>query len=300
MSRGICSKCNSLIEIDPKESSLECPNCHEQIFTETAMKNFARAVTMYNKKGEVALLGSTNYPEAYKNYSQLLKLMEKDLGALINTTIARLYCSTLHEIHLKEATDILLNGSDKVEISQDNVAFLSDSLSRIRFDAKKLVDAFKQVKSESNYALNLYHQALNEYIYYLKAYLDIYDAMGELNKYFKESKELLNDEINESQKALNENVTIKNQISEKHDFYDTKHNVISDIYPNMKKMYKARMILYGVMGLGAILAIIGFIFLGMKMNPILTYLILGFGLAFFIGGYFIAHHLRSKNYHLNY
>ena len=68
MKRGICNKCESLIELDETESSIECPNCHERIFTETAVKNYYRAINTYNKKGEVALLGSTNYQYAYKNY----------------------------------------------------------------------------------------------------------------------------------------------------------------------------------------------------------------------------------------
>ena len=159
MRRGICSRCNSLIELDEKESNFECPNCHERIFTDSAIKNYYRAVRTYDKKAEIALLGSTDYPLAFKNYSLLHELVEKDLGVLFNMAIAKLYCSNLHEIHLKEATDLILKGSDKVEIGQDNVKNLSDALIRVRKDAKKLVDAFKLVANESNYALNLYHQA---------------------------------------------------------------------------------------------------------------------------------------------
>lgn len=302
MQKAICPKCQSLIEIDETMTAFSCPNCHEQVFTDSAIKNLIRAVRVYKKKGETALLGSTNYKEAFKYYSLLYEIVPEDLETLMSLVVAKLYTSTLHEIHIKEATDILLKGSDLVEINPENVYNLSEALSKIRLDIKKIVESLKAVASVSNYALNLYRTALSEYQYYLEADLSIYQALDKLNKEFIEKDELLNKEIADVKARLNEKITVKDQSNTKHDFYDDKHNVITNVFPDMSKIYKTRMVLYGVMGVGALIAILGLVFLALKdkIHPAITYVTLGVGLVLFIGGYFVGHYLRSKNYHLKY
>lgn len=301
MSKGICPKCQSLLEVKQNDSAFICPNCHEQILTESAIKMYERAVITYSRKGEAALLGSSNYEAAYKNYVMLLRLKENDLNALYNVVISRLYCSTLHKIYIQEATDILLKGSDKVEIGQDNISNLSTYLKKIRTSAKMIVDELSKHASESKYALNMYHVALKEYLYYLNAYISIYNALDALNQYLEESKELINEEINKCNAELQKEIAVKIENDEKHPFYDQYKKEIISVFPDNNKKYKARIFFFVLMGIGFILSITGLIMLGTGFDNVLAkYLILAIGLLFFIGGYFVQHNLRAKIYHLNY
>ncbi|MCQ2794089.1 MAG: hypothetical protein MJ207_01810 [Bacilli bacterium] len=301
MQKAICPKCQSVISIDEKMTAFTCPNCQEQVFTDSAIKHLAKTINAYKRRGEIALLGSSDYPKAFTLYSSLAKIVPEDLTVLLSVTISKLYCTNLHEIHIKEATDLLLKGSDKVEIGEKNASVLGEYLMRIREDINKAIEAFKLHANKSNYALNLYHTALKQYIDYLKADLSIYEALSKYRSSFLENDKVINEEIKRVNDLLKEKITVKNASNDKHDFYNAKGEVIVDIYPNTKKLYKIRMYLYGVVGLGVILSIIGLILLSVKdMNPLATYLVLGIGLTFFIGGYFVGHHLRSKNYHLNY
>lgn len=301
MSKGICPKCQSLLTVNNNDSAFICPNCHEQILTTSAIKMYQRAIMAYSRKGEANLMGSSNYEAAYKNYVMLHRLKDDDLNVLYNVVISRIYCSTLHKLYIQEATDILLQGSDKVEIGQDNISSLSTYLTKIRTSSKLIVDELKKYASESQYALNMYHLAVKEYQYYVKAYLSIYEALDALNQYLEESKELLNEEINKAQIELDKKIEVKIASDEKHPFYDEFHKEINSVFPNNNKMYKTRIVFFALMGIGFVLSIIGLIMLGTGFdNVIAKYLILAIGLLLFIGGYFIQHNLRAKIYHLKY
>lgn len=296
MKKAICNKCNKLIRVDEKQMLVECPECHEQINSEETIKQYNRTVNLYKKRAELAFLGSTDYPKAFDYYSKLLGYAENALTVLTAISLAKLYCSNLHNVTIKEATDILIKGSDKVEINNDNVKLLSEFLKKFKEDSLLIIKSLSNYKSKSKYSYNLYLKAVNEYIYYLNAYLDIYNSLDKLNKYFVENKEMIDEAIKSANDLLNEKVNIKNNSETKIEYFNNKHKPVIDIFPNYKLIYKIRMCLYGSMGVGFILAIVGLIMLSTNKG-LASSLIAGIGLAIFIGSYFAGHYLRRKTYH---
>lgn len=300
MRKGICPKCNELIEVDENVNPYFCPKCHAQINSIDCIKTFNRTVNALKRKGEIAFAGSTEYQKAYEAYSNLLKLADDVLVVLTSTAISRLYCTDLHHIYIREATNILVNGSSKVEINNNNAKTLSEFLKKFREDCLLIITSFSTYKTQSKYALNLYHQALEEYIYFLNYYLDIYNAMDKLNKLFVEGSDVIKEEIKKAQEKLKEKVGVSNSSEAKHDFLDINNKVVTNIFPNKKNIFITRMILYGTMGIGFILSIIGLILLSTNENKTVAGIVLGIGLVMFVGSYFIGHNLKSKNYNLNY
>ncbi|MCQ2792275.1 MAG: hypothetical protein MJ208_01995 [Bacilli bacterium] len=295
MRKAICHKCNSLIEIDESGSTTNCPNCKEQIFTDTVIKNYLKAVATYRRKADIAFSSQGDYPKAYKNYQQFYRLREDDLTALVSVAITQIRCSTINKITIKEATDFLLKGSDKIEINANNINILNDALTKMKNDAKRVVNTFNEVKDKSNYALSLYHEALKQYQYYLKAYLSIYNALNQFNQYLSMKKDDIDIEINDINKLLKEDVKVADSKKEAHDFYNDKNEKVTEIFPNKKKFFCVHIGLYVATGVGAILSILGLIFLSVKVNQIATLVILCVGLLSFFGGYFINHYLTGKN-----
>jgi len=301
MRKAICPKCNKLINVDEKMGLIECPECHEQIITTEGIKLYNRTVNLYKKKAEVAFLGSTEYEKAYENYSKLLSLADNVLTLLTATSLSRLYCSNLHNIYIKEATDLLLKGSDKVEINNDNVALLSEFLKKFKEDCLTIINSTARYKKDSKYSLNIYLKAVNEYIYFLKAYLDIYNSLDKLNNKFIENNIVINNELESANKLLKEKIIVNNTSESKQIYKDQKGKEIIDIFPNKKKIYSIRMCLYGSMGLGFITAIVGLILVSTNQdNKLVSGLIAAIGLALFIGSYFIGNALRRKNYGTTY
>ena len=294
MIKAICPKCNSLILVNEKDNQIKCPNCQEEIFVSSAAKLFEKAVLTSKRKAEMCLVNKSDYEAAFTHYSMFLKLCENSLVALSGATIAKLFCSNLHRVTIKDATDILLKGSDKITISEDNAHELSEFLQKMRIDAYSIVDAFKQYKEESNYAYNLYLQALNEYKYFLKAYIDIYKALDKYNKFFADKLEDLNDDVKKVDTLLKEKVNVKNPSKEKHDFIKD-NKVINDIFPSNYRMFKISIALYTAMFIGIVLAIVGIVLLSKDVNVAVKVILVVGGMALLIGGYFINHYLREKN-----
>lgn len=300
MRKGLCSKCNHLISVDENVNPFECPECHQQINALDAIKNYNRTANTYKRKAELCFMGSTNYPKAFENYSKLLELADDMLTVLTATSLSKLYCSDLHNIYIKEATDILIKGSDKVEVNNDNVKILSEFLKKFRNDCLLIITAFSARKTTSRYALNLYTKSLNEYIYFLNSYMEIYTSLDKLNKYFAEGKDVIEEEIKKAQARLSEKVVVKNENDTKHDFYDLNNKVITEIFPNKKLIFKARMALYALMGVGFICCIVSLILLSTQENKLVAGILIAISLALFIGGYFGGHYLKGKNYNLDY
>lgn len=292
MKKAICSKCKSLIMVDQTVPTLKCPNCGEQILTETAIKYYYDTISAYRRKADIAFKQKADYETAFTSYDLLHQMVNDDLGILILLVLSKLRSSTMHSITIKEATDLLLKGSDTVEITYDNVNVLSDFFIRIREDAKIIVDAFKAQANKSQYALNQYHEALKQYEYYLKAYLDIYHALDKMNQYLKDSTELINDEIKATNSSLKEKITPEKSESTKHEFFDENGKFIDHIFKNKIKSFKLHLALYAVTGVGLILSILGLIFIAtMRDNIPATVITLCLGLPMLFGGYFINHYL---------
>lgn len=301
MRKAICPKCEKLINIDENAGLIECPECHQQIIGMEAIKHFNRLANVYKRNAEVAFLGSTQYQKAYDNYSKLLTLAPNILNVLTGTSLSRLYCSDLHNIYIKEATDILLKGSDNVEIGEDNAKLLSEFLKKFKEDCLLIISSTSKYKSESKYSYNIYIKAINEFIYYLNAYLDIYNSLNKFNSHFSETKDSINKELESAKKLLNEKVIIKNNSESKQEYKDEKNKPVINIFPNKKKIYIMRMCLYGTMGLGFISAIVGLILLSTNQNDkIIPSLVAALGLGIFIGSYFVGNYLRRKNYNTTY
>lgn len=300
MRKAICPKCQKLIEVDETQPTFICPHCAANELSEAAMKDYYRTVNLCSRKAEIAVKASTDYIEAYKLYSKLNYLCDTDLNILMWTVLSRIYCSNLHEIYIKDATDILVKGSVKVEINKSNVLALGDSLNKIRLDIVKILEALAYRSLESTYGLNNYHKAINEYIYFLDTYNHIYDEMGELANAFKDNKEIINDELNRAKKLLEEKIEVKNNNDVKHDYYDNKGKVTIDIFPNMKKIYKIRMILTAVTIVGALTSFVGAILASTNVSGVAKIVTLSIGLPLFIGGYFVGHKLKSINLNLDY
>jgi len=297
MVKGICPKCNSIIAIDPSSTNLECPNCHEHILTESAVKSFNRTYNVLKRKAELNMVNMTDYEAAYKNYKQLFAMENTILNNLCGVILSCLYCSNMHKITIREATNALLKGSENVTISKDNVTILSDFLTKVREDSKMIVNAFAAHKEESNYALRMYETAVNEYIYYLDGYIQIFNNLDKYNVYLKEGLELLNEELSGAKKMLTKKVKVKNDTNEPHKFVGLDGKEIIDIFPNKKKAYKITLALLSVVGIGAILSITGLILATNKSIPnAVKYSVLGVGLVMFIGGYFLRHSIVDKNY----
>ena len=296
MKKAICDKCNSLISIDESAPTTNCPNCKAQIFTDTVRKNYLNALSNYRRKADLAFTSQADYVSAYKNYKLYYNLIDDNLAALVAVAIARIRCSTVSKIFIKEAIDFVIDGSEKVEITFENVNTLNDSLGKMKDDAKRIVDTFNEVKSLSNYALNMYHDALEQYKYFLNKYLEIYQGLDKFNQYLTYNEAKLKEEISGVNKLLKEKVEVKDNSDKPHDFYNAKKEKVVEIFPKKTKFFKIHIALYIVTAIGAIMSIIGFIFLWtMKNNPAATFSVLVIGLLFFFGGYFVNHYLTRKN-----
>lgn len=296
MKKGICDKCNSLISIDESAPMGNCPNCKAQIFTDTVIKNYMRVLSTYRRKADIAFTSQADYQAAYKNYKLYYNLLEENLAALVAVSIARIRCSTINNITIKEAIDFLIDGSDKVEITFENVNTLSDSLGKMKKDAKLIVDTFNEVKDLSNYSLKMYHDALEQYKYLLNKYLEIYEGLDKFNKHLGYNDITIKEEIADVDKMLKQNVTVKDTSDQPHDFYNAKHVKVVEIFPMKKTFFKIHIALYIATGIGAVMSIIGLIFLStLKDNPAATISVLVIGLLFFFGGYFVNHYLTRKN-----
>lgn len=296
MRKAICDKCNSLITIDESTPVGNCPNCKAQIFSDTVIKNYMRVLSNYRRKADIAFTNQADYQTAYKNYKLYYNLLEENLAALVAVSIARIRCSTINNITIKDAIDFLIDGSDKVEITFDNVNTLSDSLVKMKNDAKLVVDTFKEVRDLSNYSLKMYHEALEQYKYFLNKYLEIYNGLDKFNQYLANNDVTLKEEISGVDKLLKENITVKDQNDRPHDFYNDKKVKVVEIFPSKKHFFKIHIALYIVTGVGAIMSLIGFIFLWtMRDKQAVTLPVLIIGLLFFFGGYFINHYLTRKN-----
>lgn len=296
MRKAVCDKCNSLITIEESSPVTNCPHCKAQIFSDTVIKNYLRLLSIYRRKADIAFTNQADYQTAYKNYKLYYNLLDDNLAALVAVSIARIRCSTVKKITVKEAIDFLLDGSEKVEITYDNVATLSDSLTKMKNDAKLIVDTFNEVKSLSNYALSMYHDALEQYKYFLSKYLEIYNGLDKFNKNLAHNDITIKEEIKDVDRMLKEKVTVKDPNDKPHDFYNDKKVKVVEIFPMKKKFFMMHIILYVITGLGAIMSIIGFVFLStLKDQPAVTFSILVIGLLFFFGGYFINHYITRKN-----
>ena len=296
MKKAICDKCNSVIIIDESDHITNCPNCKEQIFTIDAIKNFMKTVSNYRRKADLAFTSKGDYINAYRNYKSYYQLMDDNLAALMAVSISLIRCSTIKKITIKEASDFLLDGSDKVEVTYDNVNTLNDSLIKMKNDAKLVVDTFNEVKNLSNYSLNLYHEALEQYKYFLNKYLEIFKALDKFNQYLTDNETTLNEEISRVDQLLKEKVDVKNDSDAPHDFYNNKKQKVVEIFPKKEKSFKLRIFLYALTGIGAVLSIIGLVFVGtLKNNPAATYSTLVVGFLLFFGGYFVNHYLGRKN-----
>lgn len=296
MRKAICDKCNTLITIDESSPTTNCPNCKAQIFTDTVTKNYLRTLSNFRRKADIAFTSQADYQTAYKNYRSYYKLLDDNLAALVAVSIARIRCTTVKNITIKEAIDFLVDGSDKVEITFDNINTLSESFVKMKNDAKLIVDTFNEVKDLSNYSLNMYHDALEQYKYFLSKYLEIYQALTKFNQYLAEKDVSLKEEIKGIDKLLKEKITVKNQDDKPHDFYNAKKQKVFELFPPKKKFFRIHIMLYIATGIGAIMSIIGFIFLStLKDNPAATFSVLVIGLLFFFGGYFVNHYLTRKN-----
>ena len=184
MKKAICDKCNHLIEIDESQPMNNCPNCKEQIFTDTVVKNYQRQLSVYRHKADVAFTSKANYQNAYLNYKLFYSLNDDNLAALLSVSIARIRCSNFKKIFVKEAIDFLMDGSSKVEIGEENINVLSESLTRMKDDIKLIVDTFNHVKDLSNYSLSMYHDALEQNKYFLTKYLEIYNSYIDVIEFF--------------------------------------------------------------------------------------------------------------------
>ena len=296
MKKAICNKCNSLIVIDESDHITNCPNCKEQIFTIDVIKNFMKTVSTYRRKADLAFTSKGDYVEAYKNYKLYYRLMDDNLAALVAVAISLIRCSTVKKITIKEASDFVIDGSGKVEVTYDNVNTLSDSLEKMKKDAKLVVDTFSEVKNLSNYSLNLYHDALEQYKYFLNKYLEIYNGLDKFNKYLATTDIALKEEINGVNKLLKEKVEVKDSSDAPHDFYNAKKQKVVEVFPKKEKSFKIHILLYILTGIGAVLSIIGLVFVGtLKNNPAATYSTLVIGFLLFFGGYFVNHYLTRKN-----
>lgn len=296
MRKAICDKCNSLIAVDESTPMTNCPNCKAQIFTDTVIKNYMRVLSNYRRKADIAFTNQADYQTAYKNYKLYYNLLEENLAALVAVPIARIRCSTVHKITIKEAIDFLMDGSSKVEITFDNVNTLSESLVKMKNDAKLIVDTFNEVKEQSNYALSMYHDALEQYKYFLTKYLEIYNGLDKFNKYLANNDTAIKEEINNVDRLLKEKVTVKDTNDKQHDFYNDKKVKVVEIFPAKKKFFRIHVALYVATGIGAIMSIIGLIFLStLKDNVAATVSVLVIGLLLFFGGYFVNHYLTRKN-----
>jgi len=300
MQKGICPKCNKLIHLDESQPMNECSECHQQIATIDSIKSYNRSVNFLKRKAEMAFLGSTEYKKSYEYYSKLLELVDNALTVLTATSLSKLYCSNLHNVHIKEATDILLKGSDKVEINNNNAKLLSEFLKKFKEDCLLIISSLSKYKSESKYSYNIYVKAVNEYLYYLNAYLEIYNAMDKLNSSFVENKDAINKEIESAKKLLKEKIKVNNDIETKQVYKNEKGKEIIDIFPNKKKIHNIRMSLYGCMGIGFITAIVGLILISTSSNKLAPSLVASGGLGIFIASYFIGNYLRRKHYGTSY
>lgn len=296
MKKAICDKCNSLISIDESASITNCPHCKEQIFTDTVIKNYMRTLSNYRRRADIAFTNQADYQTAYKNYRSYYNLLDDNLAALVAVSIARIRCSTVNKITIKDAIDFLMEGSDKVEITFDNVSTLSESFAKMKKDARLIVDTFNEVKDLSNYSLSMYHDALEQYKYFLNCYLEIYQALDKFNKHLADNDVSLKEEINNVDRLLKEKVIVKDQSDKVHDFYNHKKQKVVEIFPAKKKFFRVHIALYIATGIGAIMSIIGLIFLStLKDNPAATFSVLVIGLLLFFGGYFVNHYLTRKN-----
>lgn len=300
MQKGICPKCSKLIHVDESQPMNECSECHQQIATIDSIKSYNRNVNFLKRKAEMTFLGSTEYKKSYEYYSKLLELVDNALTVLTATSLSKLYCSNLHNIHIKEATDILLKGSDKVEINNDNAKLLSEFLKKFKEDCLLIISSLSKYKSESKYSYNIYVKAVNEYLYYLNAYLEIYNAMDKLNSSFVENKDAINKEIESAKKLLKEKIKVNNDTETKQVYKNDKGKEIIDIFPNKKKIHNIRMSLYGCMGIGFITAIVGLILISTSSNKLAPSLVASGGLGLFIASYFIGNYLRRKHYGTSY
>ncbi|MCQ2787170.1 MAG: hypothetical protein MJ199_02080 [Bacilli bacterium] len=296
MKKAICDKCNSLIEIDESAPVTNCPNCKAQIFTDTVVKSYMRTLSNYRRRADIAFTNQADYQTAYKNYHSYYKLLDDNLAALVAVSIARIRCSTVNKITIKEAIDFIMDGSEKVEITFENINTLSESFTKMKKDAKLIVDTFNEVKDLSNYSLNMYHDALEQYKYFLSCYLKIYQALDKFNKYLADNDTSINEEISNVDKLLKEKVSVKDQSDKPHDFYNHKKQKVVEIFPAKKTFFWIHIALYIATGIGAVMSIIGLVFLStLKDNPAATFSVLVIGLLFFFGGYFVNHYLTRKN-----
>ncbi len=296
MKKAICDKCNSLIEIDESNSMVNCPKCNEQLFTDSVIKNYYSHLSMYRHKADSAFVNLADYELAYKNYKLYYNLNDADLGALLAVSISLIRCSNFKKITIKDAIDFTIEGSEKVEITFDNVNTLNESLGKMKKDVKLIVDTFNEVKDESLYALNMYQEAIKQNIYFLKKLLEIYLGLDQFNKYLSFNESSLNGEINGLEKLLKEKINVKNNNNAPHDFYDKENKLITKIFVGKKKMFQIRKLLIVATVIGAILSVVGLILVpSLKENPVASYVVLSIGLLFFFGGYFLNHYLTRKN-----
>ncbi|MCQ2796528.1 MAG: hypothetical protein MJ213_04460 [Bacilli bacterium] len=297
MKKAICDKCNSLITIDESAPVTNCPHCKAQIFSDTVIKNYMRVLSNYRRRADIAFTNQADYQTAYKNYRSYYNLLDDNLAALVAVSIARIRCSTIHKITIKEAIDFLMDGSDKVEITSENVSTLSESFTKMKNDAKLIVDTFNEVKDLSNYSLNMYHDALEQYKYFLNKYLEIYQALNQFNKYLADNDVSLKEEIDNVDKLLKAKISVKDQNDKAHDFYNYKKQKVVEIFPAKKTFFRIHIALYIATGLGAVMSIIGLIFLSTlkDSNPAATFSVLVIGLLLFFGGYFVNHYITRKN-----
>lgn len=294
--KALCDKCNTLFTVDSTSPTTNCPHCKAQVFTETVTKNYLRTLSTYRRKADIAFTSQADYQTAYKNYKAYYHLIDDNLAALMAVSIACIRCSTVNKITIKEAIDFLMDGSDKVEITFENVNTLSDSLQKMKKDAKRIVDSFNEVKNLSNYALNMYKDSLEQYKYFLNKYLDIYKGLDKFNQYLASNDVTIKEEIADIDKLLKEKVEVKDPSNQPHDFYNDKKEKVVEIFPMKKRFFQIHVLLYIATGIGAIMSLIGFIFLWtLKNNPVATFSVLSIGLIFFFGGYFTNHYITRKN-----
>jgi tetratricopeptide (TPR) repeat protein len=195
MKKVMCPKCEEVFEIDETSDLLptgcvHCKKCHEPFMPDDGVKKleneFKGAVSAAYKD----MYMKQNYEQAAGEYEYALTLKNDDLGAIVGSTLAKIYASKLNDraflniIDALESRDIVLNAENTFIY----LSFVRDA-----------IYSFEQFLKMSRQNLT------KDGIFYNKDFFSYYlDGIKEINKvmnYFKNSLSLVdNDEYESFQK----------------------------------------------------------------------------------------------------
>ncbi len=263
----ICPYCQSVNEPLENDSIIYCKVCSKAFNVEQGARLYSMLLLRYMNNGNNELYGSTNYQKAIDNFTNVLKLDEHFLDAILGLIKATLYSSTISKSKMDDFLELLKHYDADLDFTKkDDFVRLSEFYKEILFALNRYEQVlFERLFDSANHyyekeGLEIYRAFLSKYIVTVEGFLtkfasnqELYKALGTDEEALKQQLKIVKTKYNEKYPPFvgDKPYSLKST--------DKKTSINQVIFKDNRHLYKSRNISLVMMLIFILILIVGVI-----------------------------------------